>query len=182
MLKLEIVPDPDPMHPRKDWDRFSTLVTWHRRYELGDENPRETPDEYWESVKDESVGRLPVYMYEHGGIALSTGSFSCPWDSGQLGFIWMSKKQQEDAGIADEDIEARLQSDIEVYNKYLNGGFCGYRVIDTDNPDDPLDSCWGFDDEEYCRKEGEEVLKHHQKARDLLEETAIQFSEEVSCL
>lgn len=36
---------------------------------------------------------LPIYAYEHGGITLSTGSFSCPWDSGQVGWIYATKER-----------------------------------------------------------------------------------------
>ena len=31
----------------------------------------------------------PVYMFEHGNIALSVSSFGCPWDSGQVGLCFM---------------------------------------------------------------------------------------------
>ena len=30
---------------------------------------------------------LPVYLYDHGGITISTSPFSCPWDSGFFGII-----------------------------------------------------------------------------------------------
>jgi len=31
---------------------------------------------------------LPLYLYDHSGITMSTGKFSCPWDSGQVGWIY----------------------------------------------------------------------------------------------
>jgi hypothetical protein len=34
---------------------------------------------------------LPIYKFEHGGVAFSAGSFSCPWDSGFVGYIALSK-------------------------------------------------------------------------------------------
>jgi hypothetical protein len=30
---------------------------------------------------------LPLYLYDHSGITMSCGPFSCPWDSGQVGII-----------------------------------------------------------------------------------------------
>lgn len=36
---------------------------------------------------------LPLYLYDHGGITMSTGPFSCPWDSGQLGWIYALKQR-----------------------------------------------------------------------------------------
>jgi hypothetical protein len=31
---------------------------------------------------------LPLYLYDHGGITISCSPFSCPWDSGQVGWIY----------------------------------------------------------------------------------------------
>lgn len=42
---------------------------------------------------EKNIIMLPIYVYEHSGIALSTGGFSCPWDSGQAGFIYTDKKR-----------------------------------------------------------------------------------------
>lgn len=34
---------------------------------------------------------LPVYRYSHSGVAYSTEPFSCPWDSGLAGLVYISK-------------------------------------------------------------------------------------------
>ena len=36
---------------------------------------------------------LPLYLYDHSGITMSTGPFSCPWDSGQVGWIYAPKQK-----------------------------------------------------------------------------------------
>jgi hypothetical protein len=36
---------------------------------------------------------LPLYLYDHGGITMSIGPFSCPWDSGQVGWIYAPKQK-----------------------------------------------------------------------------------------
>ena len=36
---------------------------------------------------------LPVYMYDHSGITINTTGFSCPWDSGMVGIIYVSKEK-----------------------------------------------------------------------------------------
>jgi len=36
---------------------------------------------------------LPLFLYDHSGITMSTGPFSCPWDSGQVGWIYASKQK-----------------------------------------------------------------------------------------
>ena len=31
---------------------------------------------------------LPLYLFDHSGITMNTSGFSCPWDSGQVGWIF----------------------------------------------------------------------------------------------
>ncbi len=42
---IRIQPDPEPESPR-DWDNVGTMVCWHRRYSLGDEQPKLDPPEW----------------------------------------------------------------------------------------------------------------------------------------
>jgi hypothetical protein len=87
------------INPRKDWDNAGTMVCWHNRYNLGDEQPEMTPREWlqtelgidyldYESAryqflsdadipallaefeKDNIV--LPLFLYDHSGITMST--------------------------------------------------------------------------------------------------------------
>jgi hypothetical protein len=46
-----------------------------------------------QTTLDEHYVILPLYLYDHGGITMSTGSFGDPWDSGQVGFIYVSKEK-----------------------------------------------------------------------------------------
>lgn len=47
-------------------------------------------DDLLEIIRTEYI-ILPVFKYEHGNIVLNTGGFSCPWDSGQCGWIYAHK-------------------------------------------------------------------------------------------
>jgi hypothetical protein len=55
---------------------------------------------------------LPLFLYDHSGISISTGSFGCRWDSGLVGFIW----------TADETARNEwLESEVATYDQYLRG-------------------------------------------------------------
>ena len=82
---------------------------------------------------------------DHSGLSMSTGSFGCPWDSGQVGFIYCSKEQaRQELGVKRltaqhiERIEGMLKFEVELYSNYLSGSVYFYR-------NDELDvSCGGF--------------------------------------
>ncbi len=61
--------------------------------------------------------------------------FSCKWDSGQLGFIHVTKEKLEENHLditKDLDkIKDIIESELDIYNDYLAG--CCYRIIDNAN-------------------------------------------------
>ena len=96
---LEIVQDNNPDSPR-EWDNMGTMICFHGRYNLGDKHNYDHRDySGWEEmetaiIKNESPAViLPLYLYDHSGITISTSPFSCGWDSGQIGFIFVSKEK-----------------------------------------------------------------------------------------
>lgn len=141
---VRIIADTDPESPR-DWDDLGTMVYWHSRYILGDESPSLPPDEWYaENEKDFAV-ILPLYVYEHSGITMSTGGFSCPWDSGQVGYIYITKDKAISEYGPDYDVgklESYLKSEVQTFDYYLTGQVYGYEIIDPDG--ECVDSCWGF--------------------------------------
>ena len=89
---VEVVIDEDPENPAKNWDMFGTIVLWDRcRYNFGHETADR--DTLLEISNDPNNIVLPVYLYDHSGIRISTSPFSCPWDSGQVGVIYCTKKK-----------------------------------------------------------------------------------------
>lgn len=76
---------------------------------------------------------LPLYIYEHSGVCLSTSPFNDPWDSGQVGYIYCTledaKKQwgiDPDQNTWKERAKAEMENEVEIYNTFLGGG-C-YRI------------------------------------------------------
>lgn len=120
-LRLKILPDPEPLNPRRDHDNASVLACAHRRYDLGDRDGlallrdaiRESrfyrgscEDDARAGALDLSAGcdlatalsRCPdivsraLYLYDHSGITIATSPFGDPWDSAQVGFAFMTRK------------------------------------------------------------------------------------------
>jgi hypothetical protein len=230
IYRFRISRDDNPSNPRED-SNVTTMLCWHDRYNLGDENPykRESPehalkvlvaeynpdfeeqlDDWWDksssslqrehgegfhyksayksamrALHDEYMSKLleefekhhvylPLYLYDHSGITMSTGRFSCPWDSGQVGFIYISHDTAhkelggeifKDKTSWTDEKTARckeiLESDVTVYDQYITGDVYGFEMqklvyefeqpadenIDPEDDDLPWedgDSCWGF--------------------------------------
>lgn len=157
--------DEFPLNPRKDMSFLGKLCLLHRRYDLwNDTTYKEDQFSNWgdleETLREEydAVVILPVFMYDHGGITVSTKPFSCRWDSGQVGYTFITRgdfiKEYGEVTIGNVQektakAESLLIAELEVYSKYLNGEIYGY-VVENKNSE-VEDSCWGFYDFEDCK-------------------------------
>ena len=100
--------------------------------------------------------RLPLYLYDHSGITIRTRPFSDPWDSGQVGWIYVSMDQARANWPGCDDAEVRvsaekvLQGEVKEYDQHLTGDVWGYAVEDEDGEE--LASCWGLFGLEYARE------------------------------
>ena len=170
-LKVHIYYDPDPLNPRKEFDHVGTMACWHRRYNLGDEQPSVAPTEFADELPKGTV-ILPLYFYDHSGITISTAPFSCPWDSGQVGYIYATpatiRKEYSVTEITPEiraQVAAGLRSEVDEYDQYLRGDVYGYVVEGEDG--EQLDSCWGFyGGRGYCKGEATHAADYHADQRD----------------
>ena len=114
----------------RDWDNLGVMACWHRRYDLGDEQPQCSPDEYMEDLPKGTV-ILPLYLYDHSGITMSTSAFSCPWDSGQVGIIYATPDRIRECFIdrvSDDRVRESLVHEVETYDMHLTGEVYGYSV------------------------------------------------------
>lgn len=155
MNRLKVVHDSSADSPR-NWDNLGTMICFHGGYDLGDKHSYDS-DDYsgWEEMKQAIIKEenpaviLPLYMYNHSGISISTTPFSCRWDSGQIGFILVSKE----TALADfggkivtaklkERIEKILEGEVETYNQYVRGDVYGFQIVDENG--NHIESCYGF--------------------------------------
>lgn len=105
---------------------------------------------------------LPLYLYDHSGLSMNTGGFHCPWDSGQVGYIFVSHEKAKKEWAADADPLKGLRQEVETYNDYLTGQVFGYVIKDADGSDLGIlgDSCWGYYGNDYCIEEAKAVAEH----------------------
>lgn len=125
-----------------------------KKVELACHAADEKIKELIQSTIDKHYITLPLYLYDHSGITISTSPFSCPWDSGQVGIIYITKKKiVEEYGWKKlgknkrKKIIEYLVNEVECYDQYLTGDVYGFRAIELDEDGDELeelDSCWGY--------------------------------------
>jgi len=160
--QIEIFPDGNCESPR-DWDNICVFHIAHRRYDFGDENydNRESIDKAERQAIANGDIVLPLYMYDHSGITVSLSPFSCPWDSGQVGFVAVPRKKMiEEFGKKrfTPALKKRAlkiaQGEVEDFDKYCTGDVYGY-VIDGDG-----DSCYGYYGMEYAIEEAKSVVDY----------------------
>jgi len=147
-LKLEIFHDDCGEDPRQ-WDNLGMMVCWHRRYALGDKHDFKEPKDFLDSneCKNASV-ILPLYLYDHSGITMNTTGFSCPWDSGQVGWIYVTKEKVREE-FKCKRISKKLQGlvknalivEVKEYDSYISGEVYGFVAS---KGEEEVDSCWGF--------------------------------------
>lgn len=92
--KIEIFQDECDFSPREN-DNMCIIHIAHRNYSFGDEHytDRDSVDVAEREAKAKGDMVLPLYLYDHSGITISLSPFSCPWDSGQVGFVQVKKSE-----------------------------------------------------------------------------------------
>lgn len=165
---VKVVADTAPESPREWCNAGTVALVERRRYNFGDEHL--SHEEIARIASDKSNIVLPVYMYDHSGITINTTGFSCGWDSGQVGIIYISRKdaiKEWGKTICTASVvqKARdyLKGEIKVLDQYLTGSVYGYIVEDPEGNE--TDSCWGFYGEpSECLAEGVSVARTYEGA------------------
>jgi hypothetical protein len=176
--KIEVIQDTDPMNPRKEYDNLGTMVCFHNRYDLGDSHDLDIDYRYysgWKEMKRDIIKRfnagvvLPLFLYDHSGITISTRPFSCPWDSGQVGFIFISKEKmryeysyKRVSHKLTRRVKGYLKAEVETYDQYLTGDVWGYCITNIDTEEE-IESCWGYYGHDYCMEEAESIVRNRMK-------------------
>lgn len=159
--RAEILYDENADDPRSWYDHIGKMVCMHKRYKLGDEQLNPNDFDCWEQVGNYLMEEcdakviLPLYLYDHSGITMSTGSFSDRWDSGQVGFIYVDRAtciREFGEKFSVADIEKELKEEVEEYDNYLTGQVYWYRIFEKEEYVETCPHC-----NEIIRKEDEEI-------------------------
>ena len=151
---IEVYYDNSPEDPR-EWDGSSDhMICFHKSYQLGDKH-KMSKDDLSNICNREDVISLPVYCYDHSGIAINTTGFHCPWDSGQVGRIYMTYqdiKEQFDCKSVTETVLKKaynsMKDSVKLQNDYVSGDVFEYNILGSFSQS----SCCGFygvEDKEY---------------------------------
>jgi len=161
---IRIYPDDSHESPR-EWDNDSTMVCFHSHYDLGDKNHGYDLDDYnsWDELKKAIIKNnpgciiLPLYLYDDSGITMNTTGFSRRWDSGQVGFIYITRQDilhSYGNGYLDESELKRLNikkyknvtpqlrkqaldgliRDVKTYDQYLTGDVYRFNIYSFPSP------------------------------------------------
>lgn len=159
----EIVQDTNPENPRREWDNAAYMICWHRRYNLGDDKdvPYEgAPEDFEEWARENDVIYLPLYLYDHSGITMRTTPFADRWDSGQVGYIYMTPERIIEEKLDTEKCYELMRSEVAIYDQYISGEIYGY-IIKEDG--EKVDSLWGLYGREYAEEQARKMIEYIEK-------------------
>lgn len=162
--QIEIVHDDSADNPIKDEETVK-VVEWTGSYDLGNCETFADPEEFEDFCKANKVHRLPLYLYDHSGLTVSTTPFGCQWDSGQVGWVFVTDEAAktdlcpDDRDAKEHTYNGALEATVEELDTWLTGNVWGYVIKKLcpccGEPRDVVDSCWGFygDPDEDIRDE-----------------------------
>lgn len=154
---IEISVDPEPENPRVGFSNISTMVCWHRRYDLGDKTNFRDHNEFSSWWKKNGKGGIisKLWLLDHSGLVIRSGDRNPfdPWDSGLVGFVYatasdLRKKMGLGRLTAARRKEAMeyMESEVELYNSYLGGDVYRYTTYykGVGGKLVEIDSCGGY--------------------------------------
>ena len=161
------------------------MICFHRKYRLGDEHSFLSVGSLEEEINKKGVIVLPLYLYDHSGITMRTTPFSCRWDSGQVGYIYVTREEilkcfsvKRVTKKLKESIKKELEQEVKSYDYYIRGEV--YRFIlerETfckhckETATEEIDSCCGFYGKDFIEKIFEQVNLSKEEIKNLKDVT-----------
>jgi hypothetical protein len=109
----------------------------------------------------------PLYAYVHGGAKLSLEPFSCPFDSGQVGWVGITRKNAVVEGLTAKDLDRaqeNVRGFVEDWNSYLAGDTWNVLIYSSDDGEqwEIVESMGGVVGYDYAEQEAQMTIKHLQ--------------------
>lgn len=178
LTKVNIIRDNEcSLHPLHDFDNLGCFALDVKNYNIGDRNYIQTLRQKIENSNlfrqkyyneydlsnprdlkklGEKLGlfavNITVYGYLHSGLALSlerSGQFTCPFDSGVAGFIYVTKDDIRQyfnvRRVTKKHIEKAteiLKAEFSLLKEFVEGNCFAFEIFD--DQDNPVDYCGGF--------------------------------------
>jgi len=181
----------NPDNPRDNYDHLWTMIYNHRNIDVWDERMKC----YWVSFADDfamhlkekwllvkEVVYLPVYMYQHSWVTIATQPFSCPWDSGQVWYIYVSKKKlREEYWVASIKSTQRLKAiqhlreEVKEFDAYLRWDVRMACIKESEDEDNEW-MCDYFDKDDCiddAKSEIDSIIEHRNKQAQVNKETVM---------
>jgi hypothetical protein len=150
--KVKIFRQQNPVDPMSKPSPV-TLELSHGRYDLGDKDANTGRNESWEAVEQEIreehqvIAMKKVYLLDHSGLRIKTSPFNNAWDSGMVGYAYVTEESLPDYSDTQHDrpdrdkIQTWIDDRIKQYDQYLSGEVYRYEVIEDG---ESVDTCGGF--------------------------------------
>ena len=144
--------------PSSDEEREQANVDAERAYMAFDEVRLAKWESEWRVNPGIAIIR-DLSLYDHSGITIFAGSPTCRWDSGQVGWQYVTDESLETEWNGDRDKAlAYMESTLKEYDDYIRGEVYGFIVevgikVEKKYPSGHIehvieweheDSCWGF--------------------------------------
>ena len=178
-FKIKVSQDEDVENPRHEGN-VAVIACFNKRERYGDQEHGFDASDYgsWDEMKDAIVKQedvaaiLPVYMYDHSGVTIRTIPFECKWDSGQIGFAWITRSQAKTVFNRKNmskkllaDLNKIIVNEVQTYDDFLTGSVY---VVEIENPDgEVVDACGGYfgydtikTEDAYAIKEAKDSIDH----------------------
>ncbi len=125
------------LNPRIENTNLGFMICFHQKYTLGDDHYIEHQDyTSWAHMGQQLAKKfntaiiLPLYLYDHSGITMATIPFYDRWNSGQVGFILVSRSAVArwfDVKYCTKKLIEKtryiLEEEVKEYDKYLTGDY-----------------------------------------------------------
>ena len=182
VYRARIEYDEEPLNPREFEGNRCKLYMWWNGYDLGDKKPYNSPLEYilvalmekylpdvnceditvskmimaLNSKASDKIKIMPIFVYEHSGITISTGNdypYNDRWDGG-LGGYAIIEREKEELYHDDEWAKAAdiITAEVNEYDMYLTGSCYGYiedTYIGGGKWEENTENCWGYLTDKY---------------------------------